>query len=204
MIKIKKVGLLALGAAVLLPGLAYVQTQPAAMKLTPQDYIDIQMLVEGYPYKIDNCTNSGYDYADQYVEDGVFGVASEWSTPAKTFIWYRGREELADAGGGGKGGCRPKATPANGVRVHHIQTSLVITPTATGAVGKTTLLATGVGGNPTAIEWQGGYEDIFVKSPKGWRFKSRLHVWPGFDWPDTAAGMAARRAAEQKNAEKKP
>ena len=200
MIKSKRAGLLALGAAALLASVAYVQAQTAAMKLSPQDYIDIQMLVEGYPYKIDNCTNSGYDYADQYVEDGVFGVASEWSTPAKTFIWYRGREQLADAGGGGKGGCRAKSTPSNGVRVHHIQTSLVITPTATGATGKTTLLATGVGGNPTAIEWQGGYEDIFVKSPKGWRFKSRLHVWPGFDWPSTAAGMAARRAA----AEKKP
>ena len=47
------------------------------------------------------------------------------------------------------------------------QTSLVITPTATGAVGKSTLLATGVGGNPTAIEWQGGYEDMYVKTPKG-------------------------------------
>ena len=84
------------------------------------------------------------------------------------------------------------------MRVHHIQTSLVITPTATGAVGKSTLLAAGVGGDSTAIEWQGGYEDIYVKSSKGWRFKSRLHVWPGFNWPDTPAGTPPRRADAEK------
>src|SRR5262249_17084898 len=75
----------------------------------------------------------------------------------------------------------------------HIATSLVVNPTATGAHGKSTLLATGVGGNPVAIEWQGGYEDEYVKTPKGWRFKSRVHVWPGYDWPNTAAEMAVRQ-----------
>jgi hypothetical protein len=197
MLKRKWLGAVALGVAVLVPSLAYVQTQAAVTKLTPQDYIDIQQLVEGYPYKIDYCTNSGYDYADMYADDGVFGVASEWNSPAKTHIWYRGREQLAEAAGGGKAGCKVRPPSKTGTRVHHIQTSLVITPTATGAVGKSTLLATGVGG-PTGIEWQGGYEDSYVKTAKGWRFKSRLHVWPGFDWPATAAEMAARRAGAAK------
>jgi hypothetical protein len=35
----------------------------------------------------------------------------------------------------------------------------------------------GVGHDPTAIEWQGGYEDVYVKTPKGWRIQSRWHVW---------------------------
>src|SRR5262245_26762749 len=109
MLNVKKVSFFVLGASVLLAGPAYVQNKSApAGKLTTQDYIDIQQLVEGYPYRIDNCTNSGYDYADQYVADGVFGVSSEWNSPSATHIWYRGREELADAGGGGKGGCRAK------------------------------------------------------------------------------------------------
>ena len=53
----------------------------AATKLTPQDRIEIQELTDGYPYKIDYCTNSGYDYADMYADDGVFGVASRVEQP---------------------------------------------------------------------------------------------------------------------------
>jgi SnoaL-like domain len=159
-------------------------------KLTAQDYLEIEQLTAGYPYKIDKCTNSGYDYADQYTDDAMFGVSSEWGSQGK--VWFRGREELAQAGGGGKGGCKaPSALPPGRVRTHHIVTSQVITPTATGASGKSTLLALGVHGDPTAIEWQGGYEDIYVKTPKGWKFKSRFHTWPGHDWPDTAAEQAA-------------
>jgi gluconolactonase len=176
--------------AAALPAAAFAQK---VIKLTPQDRIEIQELTDGYTYKIDYCTNSGYDYADMYTEDGKFGVASEWGG-ANVKWWYSGREELAVAAGGGKDGCKPKRR-VNGVQVHHIVTSLVVTPTETGARGKSTLLATGVGGNPVAIEWQGGYEDEYVKTPKGWKFKTRVHVWPGYDWPDTAAEMAARWAA---------
>jgi hypothetical protein len=159
-------------------------------KLSAQDYLEIEQLTAGYPYKIDKCTNSGYDYADQYTDDAVFGVSSEWGSQGK--VWYRGREELAQAGGGGKAGCRTPSAPTPGrVRTHHIVTSQVVTPTSTGASGRSTLLALGVHGDPTAIEWQGGYEDTYVKTPKGWKFKSRFHTWPGHDWPDTAAEQAA-------------
>jgi hypothetical protein len=40
------------------------------------------------------------------------------------------------------------------------------------------LLAIGVGGDPTTIEYQGGYEDVYVKTGDGWRFESRVHVFP--------------------------
>ena len=195
MIKSKSLGMLAMGAVfgaavVLTPRLGHVENAP---KLTVQDYQDIEQLTAGYPYKIDNCTNSGYDYADMYTDDATFGVSSEWGTAGK--IWYRGREELANAGGGGKGGCRPKRPSTTGVRVHHIVTSQVIIPTATGARGVSTLLATGAGGNPLGIEWQGGYEDTYVKTAKGWKFKSRLHTWPDHPWPDTAAEQAKLMAA---------
>jgi len=165
--------------------------------LSAQDYIAIEQLVAGYPYRIDNCTNGGYDYADQYTADGTFGVSSAWGSAGK--IWYRGREELADAGGGGKGGCRPRGTASTPGKVHHIVTSLVVTPTKTGATGKSTLLSLGSGDgtNPPRIEWQGGYEDTYVKTAQGWRFKSRLHVWPDHEWPDTAAEQARLRAAQE-------
>jgi SnoaL-like domain len=180
------------GAAALVPGTAMVQS---GGKLSTQDYVEIEQLTAGYPYKIDNCTNSGYDYADQYTDDAVFGVSSAWGGTPK--IWYRGREELANAGGGGKGGCRPRRTNTGRPEVHHVVTSQVITPSASGASGKSTLMAvTGATKDtPPKIEWQGGYEDTYVKTAKGWRFKSRYHTWPGHDWPDTAAEQAKLFAA---------
>ena len=91
---------------------------PAAAKdaapLTALDYIEIQQLVNRYAFAIDNCTNNGYDYADLYTPDGVFywGVGSRKSV---------GREELAEAAGGGKNGCKKleRATVENPGRHAH-------------------------------------------------------------------------------------
>jgi hypothetical protein len=65
-----------------------------------------------------------------------------------------------------------------GFGISHISVNHVITPTPQGAVGKSYLLAIGVGGDPTTIERQGGYEDVYVKTADGWRFQSRVHVFP--------------------------
>src|SRR5215469_3614761 len=142
----------AMGGA-LLPALGYVQ-EPS--KLSVADYVAIEQLTAGYPYKIDSCTNGGYDYADQYTPDAVFGVSSAWGSAGK--IWYRGREELADAGGGGKGGCRVRKSVPGRPRVHHIVTSQVVSPAPGGAVGRSTLLAVTdpTADAPGSIEWQGG------------------------------------------------
>jgi hypothetical protein len=65
-----------------------------------------------------------------------------------------------------------------GYGISHLIINHVITPTADGATGRAYLLAIGVGGDPTKVERQGGYEDVYVKTPAGWRFKSRVHVFP--------------------------
>ena len=49
--------------------------------LTPDDYVALQQLDARYAFAIETCTNKGYDYADLYVPDGEFGVASEWGKP---------------------------------------------------------------------------------------------------------------------------
>lgn len=152
--------------------------------LTNSDYIEIRQLIEGYPAILDTCTNSGYDYADQYTDDGTFGVSSKWGDDGK--IWYKGREDLAVAAGGGKTGCH-----RNGGGRHHLVTNIVIKASAEGAVARSTLLMI-TEGDPSTIQWQGGYQDRLVKTAKGWRFVSRRHVWPGYDWPDTAAEMKKR------------
>lgn len=161
-------------------------------QLTPQDFLSIRQLIEAYPRILDVCVNRGYDYADQYTTDGTFGVSSAWGDDGR--IWFKGREELAVAAGGGANGC----VASNG-RYHHLVLSPVITATPTGARATSTLLmiTDGAGEKPSKIEWQGGYEDSLVRTRDGWRFKSRRHVWPGYDWPATAAEMGERLARQR-------
>ena len=147
----------------------------AAPVLTPQDYIDIQQLNARYAMAIDSCTNSGYDYADLYTADGTFGVSEKWGDAGKTFA--RGREELAKAAGGGAGGCRDPKTLL-GYGIHHIIVDHVIEPRPDGAWGQSKLVAMNIGNDPAKNEFQGGYEDHYVKTASGWRIKSRVHVFP--------------------------
>lgn len=153
------------------------QTPPAKpMRLTTQDYIDLQQLSAKYAFAIDTCTNGGVDYADLYTDDGEFSVSQQWGVAGNRKT--KGRAALIKAAGGdGAGGCvDPKTTMGYGIS--HLIVNLVVTPTPDGAVGKSYLLAIGVGGDPTKIERQGGYDDVYVKTAAGWRFKSRIHVFP--------------------------
>lgn len=150
-------------------------THAKPMHLTALDYSEIQQLSARYAWAIDTCTNHGYDYADLYTDDGTFAVSQRWGDPGK--VYARGREELAKVDGGTPEGCRDPKTML-GYGISHILVDLVITPTANGATGKCKLLALGVGHNPTTIEQQGGYQDVYVKTSRGWRIKSRVHVFP--------------------------
>jgi hypothetical protein len=144
-------------------------------KLTALDYIEIEQLSAKYAFAIDTCTNKGYDYADLYSDDGEFAVSDTWGKQGK--VYAKGRDALANADGGGPDGCRDPKTML-GYGITHVLVDLVITPTATGATGRCKLIAFGVGNVPTQIEQQGGYEDTYVKTAKGWRFKTRTHVFP--------------------------
>ena len=152
---------------------------PNAIELTAQDYAEIEQLAVRYAWLLDSCVNGGYDYADLYVPDGQFSVAEEFGTTSnaqRKFV-TQGREALAKAAGGdGNGGCVDPKTML-GYGLTHIVTNHMIVPTADGAVGKHRLLTVGVCGYPHLIELQGGYEDVYVKTTDGWRFKSRIHVF---------------------------
>jgi SnoaL-like domain len=164
------------------PGVAYELVEkaaPDAMKLTADDYAEIQQLAIRYAWLLDHCTNGGYDYADLYVDDGQFSTAEDWGTSSndqRTSL-AKGREALARAAGGGANG---KCVPPKeylGYGITHIVTNHMITPTKTGAVGKHRLIAVGICGYPHLMELQGGYEDVYVKTKEGWKFKSRTHVF---------------------------
>jgi SnoaL-like domain len=160
-------------------------------KLSAQDYIDIRQLIDTYPQLLDYCRNGGYDYADLFTVDGTFGVSSEWG---KAKIWFRGREALARAGGGGPNGCRPR--PASG---YHLTINPVITATPEGARATSTLLTITNDTNERGdiVHWEGGYEDTFQKTADGWRFKSRVHVWPEVEWTDRPEDMPRRNIADE-------
>ena len=139
------------------------------MEFTALDYIQIQQLIAKYARAIDTCSNNGYDYADLYTADGAFVP----DVPGKQIPAIHGREKLAEVSGGGSKGC--KNVPWIEQGVHHLYVNHIITPTATGAKGTVDMLMIGLGGDPNKIESDGYYEDTYVKTEQGWRFKERKH-----------------------------
>jgi hypothetical protein len=139
------------------------------MELTALDYIQIQQLVARYARAMDTCSNNGYDYADLYTPDGVFlPIINGNAIPG-----IQGREKLAEVSGGGSNECRNVGWIEQGV--HHIYVNHIITPTPEGATGSVDMLLIGLGGDPNKIEHDGYYEDTYVKTGQGWRFKQRTH-----------------------------
>jgi len=138
-------------------------------ELTALDYFEIQQLVAKYARAIDTCSNNGYDYADLFTPDGSFVP----SFNGKPLAPIQGRERLAEVSGGGSRGCKNVGWIVQGVR--HLYVNHIITPTADGASGVVDMLMIGLGGDPNKIEYDGYYEDTYVRTAKGWRFKQRVH-----------------------------
>ena len=157
---------LALAASLALPTSTLAQKP---QELTALDYIQIQQLVAQYARAIDTCSNNGYDYADLYTADGVFLPMVN----GKSITGIQGREKLAEVSGGGSRGCKNVGWIKQGVR--HIYTNHIITPTPAGATGTVDMLMIGLGGDPNKIQHDGYYEDAYVKTAQGWRFKQRTH-----------------------------
>ena len=164
--------ILAAGFATL--GLVVVRAQSrSGPSLTAMDYVQIRQLVTRYAYALDTGGNKGYDFADLFTADGEFV-----RPPAK------GREQLAALARGDAMG------PLNTI---HYAMNLVIGPTADGAIGRQYVVEFNFNddvpplGNRT--QWEvvgdkrgellsigGHYEDMYVKTPGGWRFKRRQVV----------------------------
>jgi hypothetical protein len=139
------------------------------MELTALDYIEIQQLVAKYARAIDTCSNNGYDYADLYTPDGIFLP----NVNGRQIPGIQGREKLAEVSGGGSRGCKNVGWIEQGVR--HIYVNHIITPTPEGASGTVDMMMIGLGGDANKIEHDGYYEDTYVKTVQGWRFKQRTH-----------------------------
>lgn len=146
----------------------------AAPSLSMMDYIEIRQLVRKYAWALDSGENYGYAYADLYTPDGIF-VGTNQGPNGRS---YQGREALAAlARGGGR----------NPLMLGHFAMNHVITPTADGgAIGKVSapILDVGIVGRPNVVTHGGQYDDVYVKTPEGWRFKKRTYWESKVDaWP---------------------
>jgi len=137
-----------------------------AAKLSAQDYLDIQQLVARYAYAMDSGSDNGFAYADLFTADG------EFVSPAGTI---KGREALAEAG---RSGFVNGHKPTTGVS--HFIVNNVVTPSAQGATGKQYVVLVNIGENDkpggSFSDVGGHYEDVYVKTAQGWKFKRREFV----------------------------
>ena len=141
------------------------QTVEQLTKLTPQDLAEIMQLSAKYATAVGTC--AGEDYASLFTGDGYYS-SSEFTSP-------KHRALFGTNGGQAIGHDRlvalvmtePYCMDPNGKRGARKPPAVVIKATAGGARG-------------TALFPDGGrYEDVYVKTPAGWRFKSRTHIRAG-------------------------
>jgi SnoaL-like protein len=134
--------------------------QPAGgvTELTPLDYIEIQQLAIRYAYGLDSTADNGYMYADVFTSDGEF--------VGRQVPLTQGREALARVARSVRKG--------NPMYVRHFIANHEIHPSPEGATGKVYLMVVDVEeGQPSSIYIGGRYEDVYVKTPQGWRIKRR-------------------------------
>ena len=153
------------------------KTDPPAAKvapLTPQDYIDIQQLVSSYPYGLDGNTNNGESYANLFAPGAVFGRPRT-----------EGHDNLA---------ALANTQPHGAQYTRHFITNHVIEPSPGGAIGReyAVIIDIGEGGKPSGIALGGRYDDEYVKTPSGWKFKSRTFIQSRVDVQPPAQGGGGR------------
>jgi SnoaL-like domain len=141
-----------------------------ASTLTPQDYIDIQQLVSSYAYGLDGNTDDGATYANLFAPGGVFGRPRT-----------EGRENLA---------ALANTQPRGANYVRHFITNHVIEPSPGGAIGReyAVILDISENNNPGRIALGGRYDDEYVKTAQGWKFKTRTFTPSRVDVQPPAAG----------------
>jgi hypothetical protein len=148
--------LMGLAAGIGATSLVTAQQKVTGGTLTAADYVEIEQLVARYSYAVDTHAGNGYAYADLFTADGAFG-----STTGREALAELARTTQKDRGG-------PAYT-------RHYLTNVIIYPTPEGARGSQYLMAIDVseGGKPSSVVHGGRYDDVYVKTPAGWRFKSR-------------------------------
>jgi len=129
--------------------------------LTPTDYIEIRELAARYAYAVDTGADEGRVYAALFAPGGEFVDDAGKVTTGKDALaalarqYTRGRQSA-----------------------FHFIMNHVIEPAPEGAMGKQYIVQLSMGepGKPNSVGAGGRYDDVYVKTPDGWRFKRRQYV----------------------------
>src|SRR6187455_55435 len=147
------------------------QRAGAPRALTGQDYAEIQQLQSKYMFAIDDCqTGRPYAYSDLYTNDGTF-MAGHGT--AENAVDAQGREDMARFGIRPDGKCWSQGALPGLDQTFHLNLPAAIYATPEGARGKSWLLE--LHGVTGTIRYAGWYDDVYVRTAAGWRFKSRNH-----------------------------
>ena len=159
------------GFALLLLSLHHVALAKDSARLTAMDYIEIQQLVNKLSFALDYCTNGGRDFADLFVKDGQYIIDEGNGKPTV----FGSHEQLIGVAGGPE--CKINQVPPRSY-VLHLSEGLVIESAPGGARGKSYAIYPANKGKylkEDVAGQMGIYRDEYVKTPDGWRFKSRRH-----------------------------
>jgi hypothetical protein len=130
--------------------------------LTATDYVEIEQLAARYAFALDTAADRGQEFARLFTPDGIFRTAG--SRPYE----IKGREQLAAFAMGDLAHRGPSY-------VHDYASNHIVRPSAEGATGRVYVewLTIGENGGAGVVETGGHYDDVYVKTRDGWRFKMR-------------------------------
>lgn len=140
-----------------------------ALDLSPQDRAEIQDLVGRYARALGGC--KAEEYADLFAPDGGYfwsSIRGEVATRERLIALVQSERQcnpVANAPAPNAAGSGRGAADGNG-SVRPVPTVIIESVTHDGVVGRANL------GNA------GHYEDVYVKTPAGWRFKARSVLTP--------------------------
>jgi hypothetical protein len=148
------------------------RTAAPAAALSALDHVEIEQLVHRLHYTLDYCVNGGLDFAALFIEGGQF-VIDEGDGRIRVLSTH---EQLAKLAGGLDCDAVRKSPRSY---VVHAAANLIIEPMPGGARGTSYAVYPANKGQymkPELAGQVGLYLDEYVRTPAGWRFKSRRHV----------------------------
>lgn len=186
--KVKMLGVaLLLVAATTLHGQQRPQAAASAPALTALDYYEIHQVYVRFNHALDSAEDAGGAFANTFTADGTLVTLSGNR--------YQGRDQLAAFA---REDADKRKGPSN---VGHYVTSVALDGTAAGAMGhgyllESTVLPPAAAGRPAtrAVTEGGAFWDELVRTPEGWRIKSRTLVRPNAPAPALAPAAAPATA----------